>query len=219
MDGFGGAMRPALALFVVALAAPGPARGAEKVPVLRIYGPGGPLLPLAECGKLFAKEKKVQVRVDGGPEQRWLEMARADGDLVFEAAEYMLTDFMRRHPGVLDPATRESLYDQPAAILVRPGNPKRIRGIPDLAQPGIRILEVLGAGQLGLWEDLAGRKGLTPALRRNIAVSFANTAEAIAAWKDRGELDAWITFESWHHRPPQDTELVRLPPEEQLLRG
>ncbi len=212
-------MRPALALFVVALAAPGPARGAEKVPVLRIYGPGGPLLPLAECGKLFAKEKKVQVRVDGGPEQRWLEMARADGDLVFESAEYMLTDFMRRHPGFLDKATRVSLYDQPAAILVRPGNPKRIRGLEDLARPGVKLLEVAGAGQLGLWEDLAGRKGLIPALQKNIAASFSNTAEAIAAWKDKADLDAWITLEGWHHRLREETEVVRLPEPEQLLRG
>jgi accessory colonization factor AcfC len=211
-------MRLAFAL-AAALAAGGPAAAAERVAVLRIYGPGGPLAPLAECGKIFAKQKGVQVRVDGGPEQRWLEMARADGDLVFEAAEYMLTDFMRRHPGFLDPATRVSLYAQPAAILVRPGNPKGIRGLEDLVRPGIRVLEVAGAGQLGLWEDLAGRKGLIPALQRNIAASFANTAEAIAAWKDRRELDAWITLEGWHHRLREETELVRLPAEEQLLRG
>jgi accessory colonization factor AcfC len=83
----------------------------------------------------------------------------------------------------------------------------------------VRLLDVVGAGQLGLWEDLAGRKGLIPALQRNIAASFANTAEAIAAWKDRPDLDAWITFESWHHRLREDTELVRLPEAEQLLRG
>jgi accessory colonization factor AcfC len=210
-------MRLFLAVALAALALP--TRGAEKISVLRIYGPGGPLVPLAECGKLFAGERKVQVRVDGGPEQRWLEMARADGDLVFDAAEYMLTDFMRRHPGLLDPATRTSLYPQPAAILVRPGNPKGIRGLEDLARPGVRLLDVIGAGQLGLWEDLAGRKGLIPALQRNIAASFANTAEAIAAWRDRPELDAWITFESWHHRLREDTAVVRLPEAEQLLRG
>jgi accessory colonization factor AcfC len=211
-------MRLAL-LAAAAVLSAGSAARADQIAVLRIYGPGGPLTPLAECGKLFAKEKAVQVRVDGGPEQRWLEMARADGDLVFDAAEYMLTDFIRRHPGFLDPATRVSLYDQPAAILVRPGNPKGIRGVQDLARPEVRLLEVVGAGQLGLWEDLAGRKGLIPALRRNIAASFANTAEAIAAWKDRPELDAWITFEGWHHRLPEDTALVRLPEAEQLLRG
>jgi accessory colonization factor AcfC len=202
-----------------ALAAAGSAAAADRVPVLRIYGPGGPIPPLQECGKLFGKEKGAQVRVDGGPEQRWLDMARADGDLVFDAAEYMLTDFIRRHPGLLDAASRTSLYDQPAAILVRPGNPKGIRGIGDLARPGIRLLEVVGAGQLGLWEDLAGRKGLIGPVQRNIAASFANTAEAVAAWKDRRDLDAWITFEGWHSRLRGESDLVRLPPEEQLWRG
>lgn len=214
-------MRPvrAFAFTLASLAlAPG-ASAAEKVAVLRVYGPGGPLAPVQECGKVFAAEKGVQVRVDGGPEARWLEMAQADGDLLFDASEYQMTDFMRRRPGFLDPATRQSLHDRPAAILVRPGNPKRIQGLDDLAKPGVKLLDVNGAGQHGLWEDLAGRRGLIPALQRNIALSFANTAEAINAWKERPELDAWITFESWHHRMAGATEVVRLPATEQAWRG
>jgi accessory colonization factor AcfC len=210
-------MRLAAALLVL-LASPA-ASATGKVAVLRVYGPGGPLTPIAECGKAFAAEKGVQVRVDGGPEARWLEMAQADGDLVFEASEYQLTDFMRRRPGLLDASTRESLYDRPAAILVRPGNPRRIQGLEDLARPGVKLLDVSGAGQHGLWEDLAGRRGLIRALQRNIALSLANTAEAMNAWRDRPELDAWITFESWHHRMAGQTELVRLPAGEQVWRG
>jgi len=201
----------------LALAAAAPA--AEKIAVLRVYGPGGPLTPIQECGKAFAAEKGVQVRVDGGPEARWLEMALADGDVAFDAAEYQMTDLMRRRPGFLDPATRQSLHDRPAAILVRPGNPKRIQGLEDLAKPGVKLLDVNGAGQHGLWEDLAGRRGLIPALQRNTALSFANTAEAMNAWRERPELDAWITFESWHHRMRGETELVRLPATEQAWRG
>jgi len=212
-------MRLALALALASLALASATPAAEKVAVLRVYGPGGPLTPIQECGKAFAAEKGVQVRVDGGPEARWLEMAQADGDLVFEASEYQLTDFMRRRPGLLDPATRQSLYDRPAAILVRPGNPKRIQGFEDLAKPGVKLLDVNGAGQHGLWEDLAGRRGLIPALQRNITLSFANTAEAMNAWKERPELDAWITFESWHHRMRGETELVRLPATELAWRG
>jgi len=215
-------MRPllvALAALLPAAAPPEPPREPARAPVLRAYGPGGPLAPMQECGKLFAEARGVGVRVDGGPEQRWWELAEKEADVVFEGAEYMLTDFMRRHPGFLDPETRRSLFDRPAAILVRKGNPRGIRGLEDLARPGVRLLEVAGAGQLGLWEDLAGRKGLIPSLSRNIAASFSNTAEAIAAWRADPKLDAWITFESWHHRLPDETDLVRLPPGDQLLRG
>ena len=195
------------------------ARAADRPPVLRVYGPGGPLAPLQECARSYANARGVAVRVDGGPEQRWWEFAERDADVVFESAEYMLADFMRRHPGFLDPETRISLFDRPAAILVRKGNPKAIRGLEDLARPGVRLLDVAGAGQAGLWEDLAGRKGLIPALARNVAASFANTQEAIAAWRADATLDAWIAFESWHHAAPQDTDVVRLPDEDRILRG
>lgn len=216
-------MRPLLLALAVLLlpgaAAAEPAGAQAPAAVLRVYGPGGPLAPMQECGKLFAQARGVGVRVDGGPEQRWWDLAEKEADVVFEGAEYMLTDFMRRHPGFVDPQTRRSLFDRPAAILVRKGNPRGIRGLEDLARPGVRLLDVAGAGQLGLWEDLAGRRGLIPSISRNIAASFGNTAEAIAAWRADPGLDAWITFESWHHRVPDVTDLVRLPLEEQLFRG
>jgi accessory colonization factor AcfC len=204
-------------LMAIALAST-PAAGGRP-PVLRVYGPGGPLAPMQECGKLYAKARGVAVRVDGGPEQRWWETAEREADVIFESAEYMLSDFMRRHPGFLDPSTRTSLFDRPAAILVRKGNPKAVRGLEDLARPGMRLLDVGGAGQLGLWEDLAGRKGLIPAVARNIAATFANTQEAISAWRSDPTLDAWVAFESWHHSLRAETDVVRLPEADQLLRG
>jgi accessory colonization factor AcfC len=205
-------------LVALALAA-APAQAGGRPPVLRVYGPGGPLAPMLECGKLFARARGVAVRVDGGPEQRWWEIAERDADVIFESAEYMLSDFMRRHPGFLDPSTRTSLFDRPAAILVRKGNPKAVRRLEDLARPGMRLLDVVGAGQLGLWEDLAGRKGLIPSIARNIAASFANTQQAVSAWRADPTLDAWIAFESWHHSLPAETDVVRLPEEDRLLRG
>jgi len=72
---------------------------------------------------------------------------------------------------------------------------------------------------VGLWEDLAGAQGLIPALQKNIRVSVATTAEAIEQWRSRPELDAWITFESWHHRLKEETEVVRLPVRQRLYRG
>ena len=51
------------------------------------------------------------------------------------------------------------LFLRPATILVRPGNPGHITGVADLLKPGHRVLVVNGAGQQGLWEDVAGRLG------------------------------------------------------------
>jgi accessory colonization factor AcfC len=202
----------------------GPAGGPRPaapapVPELRVYGPGGPLTPMRGCGERFAKARGVKVTVDGGPEERWWGKAEKDADVVFSGAEYMLTELERRRPGFLDPATRRSLWVRPAAILVRRGNPRRIAGLADLARPGVRLLDVNGAGQLGLWEDLAGRVGLIPQIQRNIAVSTPNTSEAIAAWRNQPDLDAWITFASWHDRLKDEADLVELPEAERLYRG
>jgi accessory colonization factor AcfC len=209
------ALRPALVACVLLA----PLRTASGDEPLKVYGPGGPLTPLRACAERFTRTKGVAVKVDGGPEEAWVAKAEQDADLVFGAAEYVLTDLARRHPELLDLGTRASLWDRPAAILVRKGNPRKIHGIEDLAREGVKLLDVTGAGQAGLWEDLAGRKGLIPAIQRNIVVATPNTAEAIAAWRTQPELDAWITFASWHDRLRDEADLVPFPAGERIYRG
>lgn len=186
---------------------------------LKVYGPGGPLGPMQECAELFGRLHKIQVKVTAGPENQWLPQARENADLIFGGAEYMLTSFIQRNPGIIDPKTRTSLYPRAAGILVRKGNPKQLKGLKDLARPGINLLDVNGAGQVGLWEDLAGLQGLIADLQRNIKISVTTSAEAIEKWRTMPELDAWITFESWHFRLREETDLVRLPEGQRLFRG
>ena len=45
------------------------------------------------------------------------------------------------------------------------------------------------------------------------------SAEAIEKWKTAPALDAWITFQSWHYRLKEITDLVNLPKEETAYRG
>lgn len=56
-------------------------------------------------------------------------------------------------------------------------------------------------------------------MQKNIALSVANSAEAIEKWQTRPELDAWITYESWHYRLKEITHLVKLPQAQKLYRG
>ena len=102
---------------------------------------------------------------------------------------------------------------RPAAILVRPGNPLKIRDLPDLARPGVKVLVVQGAGQTGLWEDMAGRDGdvgLVRALRRNMVPHAPNSAAAKEYWVQHGDVDAWIIYGIWQVANPALADQVRV---------
>ena len=165
---------------------------------LFVYGPGGPQAPMEECAHLFSVKYSIPVKVIAGPETKWIEDALQKADLIFGGAEYMLTQFAMQHPGFIDSTTRAELY-------------KRAEGI--------KILDVNGAGQLGMWEDIAGKQNLIGPIQQNIARSFANTAQAIDAWKTDRTYDAWIIYASWHYRLKQHTTLIKIPPAQTVYRG
>ncbi|MBC6489873.1 substrate-binding domain-containing protein [Flavihumibacter stibioxidans] len=196
-----------------------PLIASAQTDTLFVYGPGGPFAPMEECGRAFGKANGIVIKVTAGPEGNWIAAAKNNADIIFGGAEYMLTSFAQRHPGLVDHASRKELYKRGAAILVRPGNPKNIRHLGDLARPGIKILDVNGAGQFGLWEDIAGRANLIAGIQQNIRQSFENTALGIAALKSDSAYDAWITYASWHYRLKDFTELVRIPSGRNIYRG
>lgn len=186
---------------------------------LHVYGPGGPLSAMQDCAKAFTAKTGIPVKVMGGPEPKWLTQAQQNADVIYGGAEYMLTQFIQAHPGMVDAVTRVELYKRRAAILVRPGNPKHVATLKDLTKPGIHVLDVNGAGQFGLWEDIAGKENLIGAIQNNISSSFANTALGIEAWKKDNRYDAWITYASWHQNLKEITQIVELPISLRLYRG
>lgn len=189
---------------------------------IRAYGPGGPLPAMRDAAEVFGRTAGVKVEVTAGPTPQWIEKAKTDADIIFSGAEYMMTDFMKAMDGRIDEATVTSLYLRPSAILVRPGNPKRIQGFVDLLKVGTKVLVVQGAGQAALWEDMAGRKGdirTVRALRKNIAVFAANSAEARKAWIEKPDLDAWIIWNIWQVANKQLADLVSVSPDYVIYRN
>lgn len=167
---------------------------------------------MQEAAKTFGATAGVTVNVTAGPLSQWVDKAKADADVIFSGAESMMSDFAKALPGAFDLKEAYPLYLRPVAILVRPGNPKNIRGLRDLLAPGIKVLTVAGAGQVGLWEDVAGRTGdieLVRALRRNIVFPEAvNSGAAKEQWTQQADLDAWLIWQdraagSRLHRIPQ----------------
>ncbi|MFA5793801.1 MAG: substrate-binding domain-containing protein [Candidatus Brocadiia bacterium] len=205
-----------VAVFGVGRLFSGPA--ASEV-VLNIYGPGGPQAPVQECADIFAKDNNIKIKVSGGSDDKWIESAKKDADIIFGAAEHQLYEFVQEFPGLVDVKTRTTLYVQPGGILVRKGNSKKITSVTDLAKDGIRIMDVTGAGQTALWEDIAGLNGVIPQIQRNIVVSVKTTGAAIEQWRTVPELDAWIAFESWSYRIKDTFEVVKLPEASRIYRG
>jgi len=208
----------ALSMIVVALAGLVDATEAQD---LRIYGPGGPEPAIREAARQFGAAHGIKVDVTAGPTGRWLEAAKADADLVYSGSETMMTDFLEAMGGALVAETVTPLYLRASAILVRPGNPRHIGGFGDLLNPGVKILVVNGAGQNGLWEDIAGRKGnmeTVKAIRANI-VKFAKTsADARQAWIEDHSIDVWLTWTIWQGDDPGLAEIIAIEPELRIHR-
>lgn len=189
---------------------------------VRAYGPGGPLPAMKEAAVAFnAAHPGTTVEVTAGPTQTWIEKAKADADVVFSGSETMMTDFQAAMGDRIDRVAVRPLYLRAAAILVRPGNPKNIKGIADLLQPGHRVLVVNGAGQQGLWEDVAGRTGRIEdvrAFRANIAGFAPNSAAAHDAWTRDPTLDAWLIWTIWQVANPALADQVAVEPERAVFR-
>lgn len=187
--------------------------------VLRVYGPGGVAGPLQESGRLYQEKTGIAVQVVTGPMPKWIGAAKHNADLVFGGDESQFNLFNLNNPGLVDPASRVSLYLRPAAILVRKGNPKGIASLADLAKPGVKLLEVTALGQMALWEDLAGRLGLIEGIQKNFAAFVPDHIQAIELWRKDQGLDAMITFSTWHHHMKGDTDLVAIAEADNLYRG
>jgi accessory colonization factor AcfC len=196
---------------------------AKALPILRAFGPGGPAPAMIEAARVFGEKKGINVKIHPGPTVTWKEQAMVNADLIFSGSEYMMTDFVQKDlPGLIDTSTIRTLYLRPSAILVRPGNPKGIKGIRDLARPNIKILVVQGAGQVGMWEDVAGRTGdvkLVDGVRRNIALYASYSGEAKKIWNSDRSYDAWLIWTIWQKESPSSADLINTEPENTIYRS
>jgi accessory colonization factor AcfC len=181
--------------------------------ILHVYGAEGPYPAIREAAQTFGNRHHVEFDVVGKPTSKWLDKAKQDADLIYSSAEFMMTDFIRDMDGCIDETSVTSLYWRPSAILVRPGNPKHIHDFPDLLRPGVTVMVVNGSGQVGLWEDMAGKQGnfrTVRALRNNIVFFASNSTEARRTWLARKEIDAWLTWNIWYKADSRHSDLVPL---------
>ncbi|OPY75047.1 MAG: hypothetical protein A4E65_03649 [Syntrophorhabdus sp. PtaU1.Bin153] len=117
--------------------------------------------------------------------------------------------------GLVDAKTIRIVAYLVPAIGVQPGNPKRIRSLADLGNPGVKI----GIGNpeavcVGLYAiELLERNGLLNVVRKNIVTHAPSCAatEGLIALKKVDAVIGWEVFSKWN---PGKIETVFLKPNE-----
>lgn len=193
----------------------------QATAVVNVYGPGGPLPAMKDAAAEFERQHHVQINVVGGPSPNWLPKAKGDADIIFSGSEDMMTGLQLAMQGEIEPATIQPLYLRRAVILVRPGNPRHIKGLEDLTRPRTQVLVVNGAGQQGLWEDAAARTGninTVSGLRANIKTVAKNSGAAREQWINDLTLDAWITWTIWQVSNPTLADQIPIAADSRIYR-
>ena len=178
---------------------------------LHIYGPGGPYTPMMESALAFFQRTGIEVFVMMGTPDQWIPLARVSADCIYGGAEYMMTDLMAAYPDMIDTASITNLHAREIGIIVRPGNPLGISSLTDLGRKNARILDI----QLEKMEQLQDRASLNADA---VSLSVLTGKEGFDAWPLRTDIDAWITYRSWHVKLAGTSDFVRLPPGEVVLR-
>ncbi len=153
---------------------------------------------LKELALKFEEKTKEKVIVTAGPTPAWVDKAKENADLIFSGNTSMMDDFAKKIPS-LSLENLSVLNVRPSGIIVRPNNPKNIKNFEDILKDGINVMVVDGAGQVGLYEDMAlksaKRENLVK-LRKNIKIYAKNSKAAVDEWNNNPNIDALII---WSH--------------------
>jgi accessory colonization factor AcfC len=172
--------------------------------VLRVYGPGGPHHVLQECADLFHKRSGVEVAVIKALPHDLKRKLHEDGDIYYGGAEYMLEEFDRQNPGVLDVSTTEQLHARRIGIIVRKGNPLNIYGVDALIRKEVDLLDVKLERMRHFYGDPSGGLG-------NVNRLEYTGRQGLLAWTSSPNLDAWVTYKSWHTLISEDADFIEIP--------
>lgn len=178
---------------------------------LFIFGPGGPYPAIHEAAEQFSQKHDMVIAVTKGPLPNWKDQAHTQADLIYSGSEDMMSLFMNVFEKELIPESIEPLYFRKSGLIVRKGNPKKIKKLEDLRQPGISIMVVNGAGLSGVWEDMLGNlkdKRIFRDIRRNITHFATNSGVAQSNWHNHADIDVWITWDIWQKMNADQADFI-----------
>lgn len=187
-----------------------------------VYGPGGPYPAFQEVANAFEKEHQVKVLITKGPLPKWKEEAQLKADLIFSGSENMMTQFIGIFKDQIDPTTVYPLFYRGSGLIVRKGNPKKIKKLSDLKNPDVKIMVVQGAGLTGVWEDILGSMRNMDdfrSIRKQIVYFADNSGLAEKQWKENPEIDVWISWNIWQMANQDTADFVKLSKKHTIYRN
>ena len=197
-------------LVIAGLLSGGCARDSDKE-TLKAFCGAASKPAMDECAEAF-KEKtgiKVELQFSGsGAMLSKLKMSKRGDVYIPGSPDYMVK---AEREGVVEPKSVKIVAYLVPSILVQKGNPKRIRCLHDLTNPGIRV----GIGNpkavcVGLYAvEVLEKAGLLDEVGRNIVVhaeSCSKTA-ALLVMKKVDAILGWRVFSKWN---PETIEAVPL---------
>ncbi|MGI9952069.1 molybdate ABC transporter substrate-binding protein [Moorellaceae bacterium AZ2] len=170
--------------------------------------------PLEEVAAQFEARTGIKVSLTFGGSGAVLSQMKLSkqGDIYLPGS----SDFMElaKKEGVVLPETERIVVYLVPAINVPKGNPKGIKGLEDLAKPGIKVgLARPDTVCVGLYgAEILEKAGIDAQVKKNI-VTYAESCEKVANLVALGQVDAvlgWEVFASWN---PDKIETIYLPPE------
>ncbi len=194
-----------------------PAQSAtEGTDSLLVYCGAGMRAPMNELGIQFEQEYGVKVLCNyAGSGHLLNQIERAqNGDVYQPGAMYYFT--IARDTGVID--YEESVAYHVPVILVPKGNPANITCPGDLTQPGVRVVlgdpEACAIGRLA--DKILEKNGIGDAVLDNTVV-YGTTVNALILYVSGGDVDAAITWEETVLFAPNETAIIEIPAEENII--
>lgn len=188
-----------------------------------VYGPGGPAPVIKEIAKVFSSHTGEEVEVIAGPTSKWMPDAKKQADIIYSGNSSMMDSFVKELNGKISSQKIQVLNIREAGIIVRPNNPKNIKTFQDLLKPGVKVMVVNGAGQVGLYEDMAlknGNRSNLVKLRKNIEVFAPNSKSAVNQWNQNQSIDALIIWKHWANVIGEDkARFISLNDESKIFRA
>ena len=185
---------------------------------LHVFSAGAVAPPMQDAIAAYEKKTGTVIRLTAGKPENLLKSIalRKQGDVISCGSEYVHDE--AEDMGLLIKGTRRSLGYRRSVIITQESNPKGIKRLDDLCEPGMRVGTATGGCLKGVWDDVCSKAGLIERIRPNI-VEHADACGSLMALIHQNKVDAVFGWNAFKNVWPDTCEVIEMPRELQVFRS